>query len=107
MNRLLAAITPVRTAFLAVGLVVGVASGAAAAGVPDVKAPHTCTVAFTLADEAFVDYENQVITVHNRATRGMSEFAKHGREMAQLWDAIDEGKSDYRAAKASCLGEDS
>lgn len=104
MNRLLAAITPVRVAFLTVGLVVGIASGSAAAGVPDIKAPHQCTVMTNLADGVFNAYEEQVIAVHNQATRGLSEFAENEAEVERLWVELDGLKADHGVAKAECLG---
>lgn len=92
--------------FAAIGaaLIVGFLSGSLNASTPDVKAPHQCAVMATVAEKAFVDYENQVVAIHNRATRGQAEFAKHDGDVAQLWDAIDAAKTDHRVAKASCLG---
>lgn len=104
MNRILAAVTPVRVAFLAVGLVVGVASGAAAAGTPDVKAPHQCTVMATVAEKAFVAYENLATSTHLAATRGRSEFDKHEADKASLRGELDDLGPDYHEAKAACLG---
>lgn len=89
----------------AVGLVVGVTSGAFAVGVPDVKAPHQCTTAFNLVDKAFVDYENLERAIHLRATRGQSEFADWDAEVARLYGDIDEARADYATAKAACLGD--
>lgn len=106
MNRILAAITPVRTAFLAVGLVVGVASGAAVVGVPTIQAPHECTVMANISDGTFNAYEEQVVAVHNMATRGMSEFEENEAKVERLWVEIDGLKADHGIAKAACLGAD-
>jgi hypothetical protein len=125
MNRILAAITPVHVAWKAawaksfdvmppmvmfigwlLALAVGAASGAALAGAPVTKAPHQCTVMANLADGAFNAYEDQVIAVHNMATRGMSEFADNEAKVEGLWVELDGLKADHGVAKAECLGED-
>lgn len=104
--RMLAAITPVRVAWATVGLVVGVASGAAAASEPITKAPHQCAVMANLAADTFTTYEKQVISVHNQATRGRSEFAEHEADVKAQWAQIDELKAKHAEARDYCLGAD-
>lgn len=105
-TRLLAAITPVRVAYLTVGLVVGVWSGSTAASTPVIKAPHQCTVMANLADGTFNVYEEQVIAVHNQATRGLSEFAENEAKVERLWVELDDLRAAHAVAEAECLGLD-
>lgn len=88
----------------AVGMVVGVWSGATAVSIPVIQAPHECTVALDAAARAFDAYEGQVVAVHNRATRGMSEFAGHDATVARLWTEIDKAKAASATARSTCLG---
>lgn len=87
----------------AVALVVGVWSGSAAAGVPDVKAPHQCTVMANVSEKAFVAYENLAYSTHLAATRGQSEFDGHEADKASLRAELDALGPDYHEAKAACL----
>ena len=102
--RLHAAITPVRVAWLTVGVVVGVASGSAAASTPTIQAPHECQVMATTAERIFVSQANEVTVTQLRATRGQSEFAQHEADLSSLWDEQDELAADYEDAKTECLG---
>lgn len=81
------------------GLVIGCGLGMSL-----VEAPPDCAKAFTLADGAFVDYENVSYTVVLMSTRGQSEYEGHEADAIQLWDDIDAARAEYRVAKASCLG---
>jgi len=68
------------------------------------QAPQDCAKALTLADRAFVDYENVTTAVVLMSTRGQSEYEGHEADAIQLWDEIDAARSEYRDAKVSCLG---
>jgi hypothetical protein len=92
---------------IATALVVGVASGASIVGVPTIQAPHTCTVAFNLADRIVIAQANSREVVYLRATRGQSEFDKHDADLTAIWDELDDLEPAYAEAKAACLGEDS
>jgi hypothetical protein len=100
-----AALTPPVVIAAAVGLVVGLWSGATAVSTPVIQAPSKCTVALNEGVKAFDAYEEQVIAIHNRATRGLSEFAGHDATVTRLWNEIDEAKTAYAAAGATCLGD--
>lgn len=92
--------------FAAIGaaLVLGFLSGTLTSSVPTIRAPHDCTVAFTLADKTFVDYENVTTAIVLMKSRGQSEYEGHEADAIQLWDEIDAARAEYRVAKASCLG---
>lgn len=68
------------------------------------QAPQDCARAFTVADRAFVGYENVTTAVVLMSTRGQSEYEGHEADAIQLWDEIDAARAEYRVAKASCLG---
>lgn len=68
------------------------------------QAPPDCARAFTVADRAFVDYENVTTAVVLMSTRGQSEYEGHEADAIQLWDDIDAARGEYRDAKAACLG---
>lgn len=68
------------------------------------QAPQDCARAFTLADKTFVDYENVTTAVVLMKSRGQSEYEGHEADAIQLWDDIDAARTEYRAAKAACLG---
>jgi hypothetical protein len=104
MKILDAALTPATVIAAAVGLVVGMWSGTSSMSTPTIQAPLECTVAMNKSELAFDAYEDQVIAIHNRATRGLSEFARHEATVTRLWTEIDEAKTDYAVAKAACLG---
>lgn len=84
---------------LALGLTIGYGYHSAT-----VQAPPDCAVAFTLADGAFVDYENVTTAVVLMTTRGQGEYEGHEADAIQLWDDIDAARAEYRDAKAACLG---
>lgn len=89
----------------AIGLVVGLWSGAAAMSTPTIQAPHECTVALNVADKTFVDYENVATAMVLMSTRGKSAYEGHEADANRLWDEIDEARRVYDAAKATCLGD--
>jgi hypothetical protein len=92
-------------ALAAVGLLVaGAASGLAVQAEPVVKAPYQCRVMANLATETFEVYEAQVISIHNQATRGRSEFARHAAAVERQWVQIDELRDKHAVAREFCLG---
>jgi len=104
VKTLAAILTPPVVIAAAVGLVVGVASGAAIVATPTIQAPHACTEMANAAERIFIAQRNEVTSTHFRATRGQSEYAKHDAEIVRLWDEIDAAKVTYDDAKAECLG---
>jgi hypothetical protein len=92
-------------ALAAVGLLVaGAASGLLVQAEPVTKAPWQCAVGFNLARDAFEVYEDQVVSIHNRATRGQSEFARHDADVTEQWEQVDDLKAKHSAARDACLG---
>lgn len=95
------------TSWLVGGLLgLGFAAGGYAVAVATVQAPPECSEAFTAADDALAAYDDAVIVVNLRATRGQSEFAGHEADLNAIWAELDELKPDYLAAQAACLGTD-
>lgn len=88
-------------------LAIGLAAGGYAVGLATIPAPPECSKAFTAADKALIAYDNAVIVVNLRATRGQSEFAGHDADLNAIWAELDDLKPDYLLAKATCLGADS
>lgn len=84
-------------------LVSGAIAGVMIQAVPDVKAPHQCTVMANTAEKAFVAYENLAYSTHLAATRGRSEFDQHEADKAALRGELDDLGPDYHEAKAGCL----
>lgn len=92
-------------ATIGAALIVGFLSGSLNASTPDVKAPHQCTVMATVAEKAFVTYENYATSLELRATRGQADYAGHDAEVARLRGELDDDLGPaYHEAKAACLG---
>lgn len=95
------------TSWLVGGLLgLGFAAGGYTLAVVTVQAPPECSEAFTAAEDALAAYDDAVIVVNLRATRGQSEFADHEADLTAIWAELDELTPDYRVAKAACLGAD-
>lgn len=107
MNRILAAITPVRVAFLTVGLVIGVFSGATAAGVPQTRTPIACHAMASNVTEIFDLWTSLTGAVRERGDAlDKDTYRIHDAEVNHLLASLDAVGPKYDAAKAACLGMD-
>lgn len=84
----------------------GFAAGGYAVALATIPASPECSKAFTAADKALLAYDDAVVVVNLRATRGQSEFAEHEADLNAIWAELDDLKPDYLAAQAACLGAD-